>query len=97
MRALMALALVVPALAGCATHIPVKQEFGASALLVAGADIPPDFASFNNADAAVNDLVADQICATPVQRLEERLSEAVPGRFEQLTSRCRTHVPLFGS
>jgi len=95
MRAFLALALVLPALVGCGTPIPVKHEFGASTLLAVG-DIPPDFAKLNNFDPAVNDLLADQICATPSQRLEEKTIAAVPGRFEQLSSRCRTHVPLFG-
>lgn len=96
MRALLALALLMPVLAACGTPIPAKDEFGATALLAAG-DIAPGYAEFNRFDAAMNDLVADQICAGPHRPLEEKVMPAVPGRFEQLISRCRTHVPLFGS
>jgi hypothetical protein len=90
------LALVAVVLAGCATPIPSKNDFGASALLAVG-DIPPGFADFNRFDPATNDLIARQLCATPSQPLEENAMEASPGRFEQLIARCRTHVPLFGS
>jgi hypothetical protein len=96
MRASLALALVVLLLGGCATPIPSKDDFGASALIAVG-NVPPGFAEFNRFDPATNDLVADQLCATPFQRLEENALEATPGRFEQLMARCRTHVPLFGS
>jgi hypothetical protein len=96
MRAFFALALVGLALAGCYTPIPSKDDFGASALLELG-DIPPGFAAFNRFDSATNDLVAQQICATPYQRLNEIAMDAAPGRFEELVARCRTHVPLFGS
>jgi hypothetical protein len=96
MRAFLALTLVGLALAGCATPIPSKDDFGASALIAAG-NVPPGFAEFNRFDPATHDLLADQLCATPFQRLEENALEATPGRFEQLRARCRTHVPLFGS
>ncbi len=90
------LALEVLALAGCATPIPTKDDFGASALLEVG-DIPPGFAAFNRFDSATNDLLAQQLCATPYQRLNENAMGAAPGRLEELIARCRTHVPLFGS
>jgi hypothetical protein len=96
MRAFLALGLVALALTGCATPIPAKDDFGASALLAVG-DIPPGFAEFNRFDAATNGLIADQLCATPLQRLNENAMEAAPGRFEQLVARCRAHVPFFGS
>ena len=96
MRASFALALVVLALTGCATPIPTKDDFGASALLEVGHS-PPGFAAFNRFDPATNDLLAQQICATPYQRLNANALAADPGRFEQLIARCRTHVPLFGS
>lgn len=96
MRAFFALALVVLALDGCATPIPTKDDFGASALLAVG-NVPPGFADFNRFDPVTNDLIADQLCATPFQRLEENAMEAAPGRIEHLIARCRTHVPLFGS
>ena len=53
MRALLALPLVVLALAGCATPLPAKDDFGASGLLAVG-DIPPGFVEFNSFDAATN-------------------------------------------
>lgn len=96
MRGFLVLAVVAVALAGCATPIPAKDDFGASALL-AVRDVPPGFAEFNRFEAATDDYIADQLCATPSQRLEEKAMEASPGRFEQLVARCRTHVPLFGS
>ena len=96
MRAILVLALVALVPAGCATPIPSKDDFGASALL-ATRDIPPGFAEFNRYDPDVNDYVARQLCATPYLRLEENAIPADPGRFEQLLSRCRTHVPIFGS
>jgi hypothetical protein len=88
--------ILLGGLGGCATPIPSKDDFGASALIAAG-NIPPGFAEFNRFDPATHDLLADQLCATPFQRLEENALEATPGRFEQLMARCRTHVPLFGS
>jgi hypothetical protein len=96
MRAFLALALIALVPAGCATPIPAKDDFGASALL-AVRNVPAGFAEFNRFDPATHDLLADQLCATPYQRLEETAKEAAPGRFEQLVARCRTHVPLFGS
>ena len=96
MRASIALALVVLALSGCATPIPSKDDFGASALVEVG-DIPPGFAAFNRFDPATDDLVARQLCATPYQRLNENAMGADPGRIEELIARCRTHVPLLGS
>ena len=48
---------------GCTPYIPVKDDFGTSALKPTG-NIPPEFAEFNNYDPRVNALMADQICAT---------------------------------
>lgn len=96
MRALLALGLAALALAGCGTPLPAKDDFGTSAL-VAVRDIPPGFADFNRYDAAADDYIAAQLCATPYLRLQEKALEAAPGRFEELLARCRTHVPLFGS
>src|SRR5262249_59141431 len=66
MRHPLALALIlvfaVCLSAGCVPDIPVKDEFGTSALKPTG-NIPPDFADFNNFDSEVNILLADQICA----------------------------------
>src|SRR6266850_7600358 len=48
---------------GCTPYIPVKDDFGTSALKPTG-NIPPEFAEFNNYEPGVNALLADQICAT---------------------------------
>ena len=95
MRVFLAVTLTVAALAGCTPHIPVKEDFGTSALVAVG-DIPPEFAEFNNFDPAVNALLADQICATPYQISEHKAIGASTGRLVQAIGRCRTHVPLFG-
>jgi hypothetical protein len=94
MRVLSALLLSL-AIAGCTPFIPVKDDFGISALMPAG-DIPPEFAEFNAYQAAVNPLLADQICATPYQALEERSVGAAPGQILQARARCQTHIPLLG-
>jgi hypothetical protein len=96
MRAFLVLPLVFLALAGCATPLPAKDDFGASALVAVG-DIPPGFAEFNRFDPATNGMIANQLCATPLQRLNDNALEAAPGRLDQLVARCRTHVPFFGS
>jgi hypothetical protein len=96
MRAFLALALVALVPAGCATPLPAKDDFGASALIADG-DVPPGFAEFNRFDPASDDYIAAQLCATPYRRLEETAMQATPGRFEQLLARCRAHVPIFGS
>ena len=53
MRAFLVLPLVFLALAGCATPLPAKDDFGASALVAVG-NIPPGFAEFNRFDPATN-------------------------------------------
>ena len=95
MRALLALVLLSAILAGCTPYIPVKDDFGTSALAPAG-DIPPEFAEFNVFDPGVNRLLAAQICATPYQPLEEKVLGASTGRLVQARGRCQTHTPLFG-
>jgi hypothetical protein len=95
MRAPLALVLLTAIAAGCTPYIPVKDDFGTSALVPAG-DIPPEFAQFNAYDPAVNPLLADQLCATPYQPLEEKSLGASSGRLAQLRGRCQTHIPLFG-
>jgi hypothetical protein len=96
MRAFLVLTLIALVPTGCATPIPSKDDFGASAL-IAGGNVPPGFAEFNRFDPAANDYLADQLCATPHLLLEENALPARPGRFEQLLARCRTHVPIVGS
>ena len=95
MRVLFALVILSPLMAGCTPYIPVKDDFGTSALAPAG-DMPPEFAEFNVYDPAVNGLLADQLCATPYQPLEEKSLGAATGRLVQARGRCQTHIPLFG-
>ena len=95
MRALLALVLLPSIVAGCTPYIPVKDDFGTSALAPAG-DIPPEYAEFNVYDPAVNTLLASQLCATPYQPLEEKVLGASTGRLVQNRGRCRTHILLFG-
>jgi hypothetical protein len=82
-------------MSGCTPSIPVKDDFGTSALVPAG-PIPPEFAEFNAYDPTVNPLLADQMCATQYQQLQEKSVSASPGRIIRASGRCRTHVPIFG-
>ena len=95
MRPFPALVLLTAIVAGCTPYIPVKDDFGTSALAPAG-DLPPEFAEFNAYDPAVNGLLADQLCATPYQPLDEKTLGAGSGRLVQAHGRCQTHIPLFG-
>ena len=96
MRSIVAIVCVAAWLAGCTATIPVKDDFGASALVPVG-DIPPEFAELNNFDPTVNRLLATQVCATPYQLYEEKAIHAIPGQMVQAYGRCRNHVPLFGN
>lgn len=87
MRALLAAAVVALLCAGCTDYIPVKDDFGTSALRKIG-DIPPEFAEFNNYDANINGLLTDQICATRYDLLEERSMPAAPGELLGWRGRC---------
>jgi hypothetical protein len=95
MRALLALMLLSVLLPGCTPFIPVKDDFGNSALAPAG-EIPPEFAQFNNYDPGINALVANQICATPYEQLEARGVGASTGDLIEARGRCATHIPLIG-
>ena len=94
MRALLIVALLT-VLAACAPYIPVKDDFGTSALVPVG-DMPPEFAEFNVYDPAVNTLLASQLCATSYQPLEEKSLGAASGHLVQARGRCQTHIPLLG-
>ena len=87
MRLLLALAFVPALLAGCTDWIPVKDDFGTSALRPRG-DIPPEFAAFNNYDPAINALLAKQMCAQRYFLLEQKKLAAVPGEIDAWRSRC---------
>ena len=95
MRAMLVLLLLSAAVAGCTPYIPVKDDFGTSALLPVG-DIPPEYAEFNAYDPAVNVLLANQLCATPYQPLEVQNLGAASGQLLLARGRCQTHIPIFG-
>jgi len=69
-------------------YIPVKDDFGTSALKPTG-NIPPEFADFNNYDPAVNGLLTDQICATPYIPLDDKSMRGAPGELIAADGRCR--------
>ena len=98
MRALLAFVLLSAAAvlgAGCTPVIPVKDDFGTSAMAPVG-DIPPEFAEFNVFDPAVNNLLADQVCATSYQPMAVKTLGASSGKLIDARGRCRPHVPIFG-
>jgi hypothetical protein len=95
MRVFAVLVLLALGVTGCTPFIPVKDDFGTSALLPAG-DIPPEFAEFNSYQATANPLLADQLCATPYQVLEEKTVGATPGELLAARARCQTHIPILG-
>src|SRR5438067_5622619 len=88
--------LVWAGITACSPFIPVKDDFGTSAAVPAG-DIPPEFAEFNAYDPAINPLLADQMCATPYQSLEDKNLAAAGGRIVQARGRCVTHIPFWGN
>jgi hypothetical protein len=99
MRALRVFVLLSAVLAGCTPYIPVKDDFGTSALappIGSGGDIPPEFAEFNVYNPAVNGLLAEQLCATPYQPIDQRILGSSSGRLVEADGRCQTHVPLIG-
>lgn len=87
--------LLVSFAAGCTPYIPVKDDFGTSALAPAG-NTPPEFAEFNAYDPRVNPLLAAQYCATPYQPLEGKTLDSSTGYIVQQRGRCESHVPLWG-
>ncbi len=93
MRIFCAFILLCLFAAGCTPYIPVKDEFGVSALRPVGA-IPPEFAEFNREDPRVNPLLADQICATPYQVEAVKALDAVPGEILAEQARCVTYQPF---
>ena len=93
--AVVIVSVLAPLMAGCTPYIPVKDDFGTSALVPVG-DIPPEFAEFNAYQAAVNPLLADQICATRVIPLEDKGVGATPGQLIAARYRCQQHIPIIG-
>lgn len=90
MRNLLVLAIIPLLLQGCADRIPVRDDFGTSALAPKG-KTPPEFAEFNNYDPQVNALVATQICATPYVQIEQRSEPAQPGELSVWRGRCEPY------
>lgn len=83
--------------AGCTPEIPVKDEFGVSALRAIGT-IPPEFVEFNRYDPRLNGLLSDQICATRYQPETIKSLEAAPGDILEAQGRCATYrLTLTGS
>ncbi len=95
MRVWIAIVFVSTLVAGCTPFIPVKDDFGVSALMPAG-DLPQEFSGFNAYDPKIASLLANQICVTPYVQLEEKNLGASPGRLIQAKGRCQTHRPLIG-
>ena len=96
MRALCPLAIIGLLLSCCTPEIPVKPGFGVSALSPVG-NIPPEFIEFNNFDPQVNDLLANQICATPYVRTVDNSVSAVPGEIIAANGHCQIHRPFVGN
>ncbi|HLY47309.1 MAG TPA: hypothetical protein VKQ73_17150 [Stellaceae bacterium] len=102
MRAFFAVVLLGALAGGCTPYIAVKDDFGTSALTQPPpngkdrAEIPPGFAEFNAYNPAVNNLLAEQICATPYEPLDAKTLGASPGRLVQARGRCQSHIPLYG-
>ncbi|HVC53752.1 MAG TPA: hypothetical protein VND87_17160 [Stellaceae bacterium] len=96
MRTSLALVAMLSLVAGCSPYIPVKKDFGTSALAPT-AETPPEFTSFNNYDPSINALVGNQMCATEYQPIEQKTSGAAPGQLQQQRGECKTHLPIVGS
>jgi hypothetical protein len=75
---------------GCTPYIPVKDDFGTSALKPTG-NIPPEFAEFNNYDPSINALMSDQTCATEYIPLADKSLRASPGELIAAQGRCRPY------
>jgi hypothetical protein len=95
MRIAVALVVLPVLFAGCTPAIPVKTDFGTSALAPAG-DASGEFSQFNAYDPAVGPLVADQLCATTYTPVAQKTIDAAPGEIVEGRGVCRTHVPLVG-
>jgi hypothetical protein len=95
MRFVLALALVPALLAGCTDIIPVKDDFGVSALQLNG-NIPPEYRRFNNYDPSVDPLLAEQMCATNYVPLDEKEMPAAPGEIVAWRARCEPYTLHIG-
>jgi hypothetical protein len=96
MRIAIALVVLPVLFAGCSPNIPVKTDFGTSALVPSG-DTPPEYAEFNSYDPGTGPLVAQQMCATPYVAAEQKSVDAAPGVIVAGRGSCQEHIPFFGS
>jgi hypothetical protein len=94
MRKSSALLLLSLFAAGCTPYIPIKDEFGVSALRPTG-EIPPEFAAFNRYEPRINSLLAEQVCATPNRTEVIKALDAAPGEILAAQIRCETYRPFF--
>jgi hypothetical protein len=92
MRTVSLLLLLGVLAAGCTPDIPVKPEFGVSALETTG-DTPPEFLAFNRYDPRVNPVLTQQMCATPGTIEVVKGQTAVPGNMLAAQSVCATYQP----
>jgi hypothetical protein len=90
MRLFIVLALPAMLSVACTPFIPVKDDFGTSAVKPTG-NIPPEFAEFNRYDPQVNGLISDQMCATPYILDREKSLRATPGEFAAWSGRCEQY------
>src|SRR5262249_41548658 len=96
MRLTLAVALLLPLIAGCTPYIPVRDDFGTSAATRSGKPIPPEYEEFNNYAPGVNRALAEQICTTPYHQLEDKTEGGQPGTIVHRRWRCETHTPTLG-
>src|SRR5262249_35132286 len=94
MRLVFFLALPAGFTPACTPFIPIKDDFGTSAVKPTG-NIPPEFAEFNRYDPQVNAVVSEQICATPYILDTEKSLRATPGEFAAWTGRCEQYQIRF--
>jgi hypothetical protein len=94
MRAASVLALFCLLAAGCTPNIPVKPEFGVSALQTTG-DTAPEFLEFNRYDPRLNPVLADQVCATPPTTEVVKALDAAPGEILAAQAKCARYQPWF--
>ncbi|MBV8935399.1 MAG: hypothetical protein JO320_02520 [Alphaproteobacteria bacterium] len=90
MRLFIVLALPAVLATACTPFIPIKDDFGTSAVKPTG-NIPPEFAEFNRYDPQVNAVVSEQICATPYILDTEKSLRATPGEFAAWIGRCEQY------
>jgi hypothetical protein len=90
MRLFLLLALSAALLGSCTPFIPIKDAFSTSAVKPTG-NIPPEFLEFNNYDAQVSAVVADQVCATPYILDTAKSLRATPGEFVTWRGRCEPY------